>query len=125
MADMSTPSPSQPTDTDSISFPENLPDILNTERRRFLVMGPRYAIHAERLGELEKRLSSGRFHLAVLGQVKRGIKKSESEDPDRDNPVSEKAPGDQNGIDALQIIGGGIAFLVLVWLFLHNILQVI
>lgn len=72
MADMSTPSPSQPTDTDSISIPENLPDILNEERRRFLTMDSRYAIHAERLGELEKRLASGRFHLAVLGQVKRG-----------------------------------------------------
>ena len=35
-------------------------------------MDPRYAIHAQRLDELEKRLAQGRFHLAVLGQVKRG-----------------------------------------------------
>jgi len=72
MADMSTPLPSQLPGTDLIGIPENLPDLLKTERRRFLTMDSRYAIHAERLGELEKRLSSGRFHLAVLGQVKRG-----------------------------------------------------
>ncbi len=35
-------------------------------------MDSRYAAHARRLDELEKRLSQGRFHLAVLGQVKRG-----------------------------------------------------
>ncbi|HII98016.1 MAG TPA: Dynamin family protein [Methanoregula sp.] len=72
MADTSTPSPSQPADTDSLSIPENLVVILNEERHRFLTLDSRYAIHAERLGELEKRLLSGRFHLAVLGQVKRG-----------------------------------------------------
>jgi len=72
MADMSTPPPSQSPGTGLIGIPENLPDLLKTERRRFLAMDPRYAMHAERLGELEKRLSSGRFHLAVLGQVKRG-----------------------------------------------------
>jgi len=70
--------------------------------------------------------------------MKRGSKKSESdeadskkkecEDLDSDKPGSENAPGDQNGIDALQalqIIGGGIAFLAIVWLVLRNILQVI
>jgi len=65
-----TPSPSQSTTT--ISVPENLPEILKTERRRFEDMDSRYAVHANRLDELEKRLSQGRFHLAVLGQVKRG-----------------------------------------------------
>jgi GTP-binding protein EngB required for normal cell division len=65
-----TPLPSQSTTT--ISVPENLPEILKFERRRFEDMDSRYAVHAKRLDELEKRLSQGRFHLAVLGQVKRG-----------------------------------------------------
>lgn len=65
-----TPLPSQ--STTAISVPENLPEILKSERRRFETMDSRYAIHAQRLDELEKRLAQGRFHLAVLGQVKRG-----------------------------------------------------
>jgi GTPase Era involved in 16S rRNA processing len=58
--------------TSSISVPENLADILKTERYHFEQRDARYSLHAQRLDELEKRLSQGRFHLAVLGQVKRG-----------------------------------------------------
>ena len=58
--------------TSSISVPENLADILKTERSRFEQRDACYSLHAQRLDELEKRLSQGRFHLAVLGQVKRG-----------------------------------------------------
>lgn len=72
MADTGTPSPSQSPGTGPVSGPENLPEILKEERRRFLTIDSRYAIHADRLADLEKRLLSGRFHLAVLGQVKRG-----------------------------------------------------
>ncbi|HUH78940.1 MAG TPA: dynamin family protein [Methanoregula sp.] len=36
------------------------------------IMDSRYGSYARRLDELEKRLSQGRFYLAVLGQVKRG-----------------------------------------------------
>ena len=66
----SAPLPSQNRRT--MFVPENLAEILKTERRRFETMDARYAVHSERLDELEKRLSEGRFHLAVLGQVKRG-----------------------------------------------------
>lgn len=55
-----------------LSIPENLPEILKTERAHLLSMDPPYRNHAERLAGLEKRLDEGRFHLAVLGQVKRG-----------------------------------------------------
>ncbi|MDO9035828.1 MAG: dynamin family protein [Methanoregula sp.] len=72
MDDTSTPTPLPSQSTTTISVPENLPEILKTERRRFEDMDSRYAVHAKRLDELEKRLSQGRFHLAVLGQVKRG-----------------------------------------------------
>ena len=72
MDDTGTPTPLPPHNTRTIPVLENLAEILKTERRRFEAMDPRYAIHAQRLDELEKRLAQGRFHLAVLGQVKRG-----------------------------------------------------
>ena len=72
MADICTPSPSQSPVTEPVSNPENLPEILTTEHLRLLSLGQQYQNHALRLRELEKRLSQGRFHLAVLGQVKRG-----------------------------------------------------
>ena len=58
--------------TCSITVPENLADILKTGRLRFEQRDAGYLLHAQRLDELEKRLLQGRFHLAVLGQVKRG-----------------------------------------------------
>ncbi len=58
--------------TTAIHVPENLEEILKTERRHFENMDSRYSHHAQRLDELITRLSQGRFHLAVLGQVKRG-----------------------------------------------------
>ena len=67
-----TTTPFHPHNTRAIAVPENLTEILNTGRRRFETMDSRYAFHARLLDELEKRLSQGRFHLAVLGQVKRG-----------------------------------------------------
>jgi GTP-binding protein EngB required for normal cell division len=72
MDDTSTPTPIPTQSTTTISVPKNLPEILKNERHRFEDMDSRYAVHAKRLDELEKRLSQGRFHLAVLGQVKRG-----------------------------------------------------
>jgi len=35
-------------------------------------LGSKFTTHRKRLDELEKRLQVGRFHLAVLGQFKRG-----------------------------------------------------
>ena len=72
MADTGTPSPSRLPGTGPVSVPEILPEILKTERAHLLSMDPPYRNHAERLAGLEKRLDQGRFHLAVLGQVKRG-----------------------------------------------------
>jgi GTP-binding protein EngB required for normal cell division len=72
MDDTGTKTPFPPQGTHPISVPENLADILITERHRFEQKDTRYSLHAQRLDELEKRLSQGRFHLAVLGQVKRG-----------------------------------------------------
>jgi ribosome biogenesis GTPase A len=56
----------------NICTPEALKNILNTEKWCLESTGANYGIHIQRLEELEKRLSQGRFHLAVLGQVKRG-----------------------------------------------------
>ncbi|MCX6689154.1 MAG: dynamin family protein [Methanoregula sp.] len=64
-----TPLPSQKVPV--ISIPENLAEILKNERWRFEKMDT-FSLHAQQLDELEKRLLLGRFHLAVLGQVKRG-----------------------------------------------------
>jgi GTPase SAR1 family protein len=72
MAETGTPSPSRTTGTGPVSPLENLPEILKTERSRLLFMDPPYRNHAGRLAGLEKRFDEGRFHLAVLGQVKRG-----------------------------------------------------
>ena len=70
--------------------------------------------------------------------MKRGSRKPEVDDPEKKKPErkdpgidrqgSEKTPGDPNGIDgirALQLIAGGIAILILVWLVLHNILHIL
>ncbi len=55
-----------------IVIPEKLHDTLNTGKQLVIVMDSAYEIYAQKLNELEQRLSEGRFHLAVLGQVKRG-----------------------------------------------------
>jgi len=71
MTDTGTPSPSSPVAGPSPA-PETLAEILKTGRTRLWSLGGGYQSHAERLADLEKRLHEGRFHLAVLGQVKRG-----------------------------------------------------
>lgn len=53
-------------------IPEKLHDTLTTGKQLVIDMGSAYEIYAQKLNELEQRLSEGRFHLAVLGQVKRG-----------------------------------------------------
>jgi GTP-binding protein EngB required for normal cell division len=58
--------------TTTILVPENLAEILKNERWRFEKMDAPFSLHAQQLDDLEKRLLLGRFHLAVLGQVKRG-----------------------------------------------------
>ena len=50
----------------------NLIDILHRECFRIEGFGSRFTLHAQQLQEMEHRLAEGRFHLAVLGQVKRG-----------------------------------------------------
>ena len=50
----------------------NLREILHREHPRIQGFGIRFTPHARQLQELESRLAEGRFHLAVLGQVKRG-----------------------------------------------------
>jgi hypothetical protein len=65
--------------------------------------------------------------------MKRGSKKPEGEEADNKKPESEdtgseKTTSDPNGIDgirALQILGVGIAILVMVWYILHNFLHII
>lgn len=52
--------------------PEKLHDILKTGKQLAATLGSAYEIYAKKLNELEQRFSEGRFHLAVLGQVKRG-----------------------------------------------------
>ena len=56
----------------SVFVPEKLHDVLNAGKLLVGTMGPTYEIYAKKLDELEQRLSEGRFHLAVLGHVKRG-----------------------------------------------------
>ena len=55
-----------------VYVPENLAGILSEGQEAIAAMGPGYAVFAGHLAALETRLSEGRFHLAVLGQVKRG-----------------------------------------------------
>ncbi|MDV2482519.1 Dynamin family protein [Methanoculleus sp. Wushi-C6] len=54
------------------SHARHLPEILACEADRVQSFGPEYAPYADQLRELAGRLDSGRFHLAVLGQFKRG-----------------------------------------------------
>jgi hypothetical protein len=51
----------------SIVIPEKLHEILNTGKQLVVTMGSTYELYAQKLDELEQRLSEGRFHLAVLG----------------------------------------------------------
>ena len=55
-----------------VYVPDNLAGILSAGQKAVGAMGPGYAVFAGHLAGLETRLSEGRFHLAVLGQVKRG-----------------------------------------------------
>lgn len=57
-----------------------------------------------------------------------GSKKAGGDDSGTFNVDSEMIGGNPNGIDgirALQMIAGGIAVLLLVWMILHNILHII
>ncbi len=54
------------------SHTRHLPEILAREADRIQSFGPEYAPYADQLRTLANRLDSGRFHLAVLGQFKRG-----------------------------------------------------
>ncbi|MDO8841508.1 dynamin family protein, partial [Methanocalculus sp.] len=59
-------------DSTQISVPENLEEILTDQQRRLEALHSCWLLYGERLHTLEERLKQGRFHLAVLGQVKRG-----------------------------------------------------
>lgn len=61
-----------PADAQEISAQENLVGILSERQKYLAAMGPGYSLYAEQLAGLTQRLCEGRFHLAVLGQVKRG-----------------------------------------------------
>ncbi len=50
----------------------NLPDLLSATERSVAELGKGYEQYAEQLGGLRERLAEGRFHLAILGQFKRG-----------------------------------------------------
>ncbi len=63
--------PQQPTD-DRPSPPVPLAALLRSGQQQVGAMGPAVSSHVQQLSDLERRLSEGRFHLAVLGQVKRG-----------------------------------------------------
>lgn len=52
--------------------PSHRPDPLDAAISRVRDLGPAYAPYEKRLLALADRLSAGRFHLAVLGQFKRG-----------------------------------------------------
>mgnify|MGYP001026384413 FL=1 len=54
------------------SHAPQLPEILACEADRVQSFGSEYVHYADQLRELAGRLDSGRFHLAVLGQFKRG-----------------------------------------------------
>lgn len=61
-----------PADAQEIPAPGNLAGILSAGQKYLAALGPGYLLYAEQLAGLEQRLGEGRFHLAVLGQVKRG-----------------------------------------------------
>jgi GTP-binding protein EngB required for normal cell division len=52
--------------------PSDLPELLSMASERIEGLGQGYEHLAGLLGELRERLAQGRFHLAVLGQFKRG-----------------------------------------------------
>ncbi len=54
------------------SHTRHLPESLACEADRIRSFGPEYAPYADQLRALADRLGTGRFHLAVLGQFKRG-----------------------------------------------------
>jgi GTPase SAR1 family protein len=54
------------------SHTQHLFKVLTCEADRIQSFGSEYAFYADQLRELADRLDSGRFHLAVLGQFKRG-----------------------------------------------------
>jgi len=54
------------------SHARHLPEILACEADHVQSFGSEYASYADQLRELARRLDSGRFHLVVLGQFKRG-----------------------------------------------------
>jgi len=61
-----------PADAHDVPVPGNLAGILSAGQKFITAMGPGYSLYAGQLAALEQRLLEGRFHLAVLGQVKRG-----------------------------------------------------
>ncbi|MGA7797236.1 MAG: dynamin family protein [Methanoregula sp.] len=61
-----------PADAHDVPVPGNLDGILSAGQKFITAMGPGYSLYAGQLAALEQRLLEGRFHLAVLGQVKRG-----------------------------------------------------
>ena len=61
-----------PAGAQEIPAPGNLAGILSAGQKYLAALGPGYLVYAEQLAGLEQRLGEGRFHLAVLGQVKRG-----------------------------------------------------
>jgi len=52
--------------------PDELRRLITAADQRLTDEGAGLAVHAKRLRELESRLREGRFHLAILGQFKRG-----------------------------------------------------
>ncbi|NOQ51741.1 MAG: hypothetical protein GQ578_05950, partial [Desulfuromonadaceae bacterium] len=60
---------SAPTDLDST---QGLPDFINRTIACLGELGENYVVYCSELSYLQQRLAEGRFHLAVLGQFKRG-----------------------------------------------------
>lgn len=69
-------SQNQPAASFTRTFPEtvieSMPDLLTRAAECLREIGPELSRHTEQVEYLQERLSCGRFHLAVLGQVKRG-----------------------------------------------------
>lgn len=57
---------------DPVLTPQSLHSVLVSQRRVLGELGPAFAGDEERLRALTERLEQGKFHLAVLGQFKRG-----------------------------------------------------